>query len=117
MHGLDRHVLFFDYPSVGGEFQMVSDSLGTLGTFVSSATSKGLRNTSRIIIRQSSIGATRLNAADSLQLGLVSGGRELGADDIFSTHTMVAPPASLKFAGGVPTPVDILGDHLIGLQR
>ena len=32
---------------------------------------------------------------------------------IFPSHTMVASPASVHFAGGVPVPVDCGDDHMI----
>lgn len=53
------------------------------------------------------------NATDGLHLCYRAAGLKEGDEVIFPSHTMVASPASVVFAGGVPVPVDIGPDHLI----
>lgn len=53
------------------------------------------------------------NATDGLHIALRAAGLESGDEVIFPSHTMVASPASVHFAGGVPVPVDIGPDHMI----
>jgi dTDP-4-amino-4,6-dideoxygalactose transaminase len=53
------------------------------------------------------------NATDGLHLAFRAAGIQPGDEVIFPTHTMVAGPAAVHFAGGVPVPVDIGEDHLI----
>lgn len=53
------------------------------------------------------------NATDGLYFAFRAAGLEPGDEVIFPAHTMVASPASVHFAGGVPVPVDIGRDHMI----
>lgn len=53
------------------------------------------------------------NATDGLMLSFRAAGLQPGDEVIFPSHTMVASPASVHFAGGVPVPVDIGSDHMI----
>lgn len=53
------------------------------------------------------------NATDGLTIAFRAAGLAQGDEVIFPAHTMVASPASVHFAGGVPVPVDIGPDHLI----
>jgi dTDP-4-amino-4,6-dideoxygalactose transaminase len=53
------------------------------------------------------------NATDGLMFAWKAAGLEPGAEVIFPSHTMVASPASVAHAGGVPVPVECGRDHLI----
>ena len=53
------------------------------------------------------------NATDGLVMAWRAAGLHAGDEVIFPSHTMVASPASVAHAGGVPVPVDCGTDHLI----
>jgi dTDP-4-amino-4,6-dideoxygalactose transaminase len=53
------------------------------------------------------------NATDGLIIAWRAAGLARGDEVIFPSHTMVASPASVVHAGGVPVPVDCGPDHLI----
>lgn len=53
------------------------------------------------------------NATDALHMLVRIAGISKGDEVIFSSHTMVASPAAIHFAGGVPVPVECGSDHLI----
>lgn len=53
------------------------------------------------------------NATDGLHIAFRAAGLRPGDEVIFPAHTMVASPASVHFAGGVPVPVDIGPDHML----
>jgi len=53
------------------------------------------------------------NATDGLMFAWMASGLEPGVEVIFPSHTMVASPASVAHAGGVPVAVDCGPDHLI----
>jgi len=53
------------------------------------------------------------NATDGLVMAWRSAGLVAGDEVIFPSHTMVASPASIVHAGGIPVPVDCGDDHLI----
>jgi dTDP-4-amino-4,6-dideoxygalactose transaminase len=53
------------------------------------------------------------NATDGLVMAWRAAGLQPGDEVIFPSHTMVASPASVAHAGGVPVAVDCGADHLI----
>jgi dTDP-4-amino-4,6-dideoxygalactose transaminase len=53
------------------------------------------------------------NATDGLVMAWRAAGLRPGDEVIFPSHTMVASPASVAHAGGIPVPVDCGRDHLI----
>lgn len=53
------------------------------------------------------------NATDGLVMAWRAVGLKPGDEVIFPSHTMVASPASVAHAGGVPVPVDCGDDHMI----
>ena len=57
------------------------------------------------------------NATDGLYFAYKSAGLNPGDEVIFPSHTMVASPASVHFAGGVPVPVDIGPDHMLDASK
>jgi len=57
------------------------------------------------------------NATDGLILCWRAAGLKKGDEVLFPSHTMVASPASVHFAGGIPVPVDIGSDHLLDASQ
>jgi dTDP-4-amino-4,6-dideoxygalactose transaminase len=53
------------------------------------------------------------NATDGLHIGLRAAGIRPGDEVLLPAHTMIATPAAVHFAGGVPVPVDIGPDHMM----
>ncbi|MCA8997336.1 MAG: DegT/DnrJ/EryC1/StrS family aminotransferase [Planctomycetaceae bacterium] len=53
------------------------------------------------------------NATDALHFLVRAAGIGAGDEVIFCSHTMVASPASIYFAGATPVPVECGADHLI----
>lgn len=53
------------------------------------------------------------NATDGLHICFRAAGLQPGDEVIFPSHEMVAGPAAVHFAGGVPVPVDIGPDRLL----
>src|SRR3954463_6729886 len=53
------------------------------------------------------------NATDGLVMAWRAAGLRPGDEVIFPSHTMVASPAAVHFAGGTPVLVDIGPDHLV----
>lgn len=53
------------------------------------------------------------NATDGLVLAFRAVGLQPGEEVIFPSHEMVAGPAAVHYAGGVPVPVDIGADRLL----
>lgn len=53
------------------------------------------------------------NATDGLTFAFRAAGLEPGDEVIFPAHEMVAGPAAVHYAGGVPVPVDIGADRLL----
>jgi dTDP-4-amino-4,6-dideoxygalactose transaminase len=57
------------------------------------------------------------NATDGLYFAFIAAGLKPGDEVIFPAHTMVASPASVHFAGGVPVPIDIGSDHMMDVSK
>ena len=53
------------------------------------------------------------NATDGLHIALRAAGIQAGDEVLVPAHTMIATPAAVHFAGGVPVPVDIGPDHMM----
>jgi dTDP-4-amino-4,6-dideoxygalactose transaminase len=53
------------------------------------------------------------NATDGLHIAFRAAGLRQGDEVIFPAHTMVASPAAVHFAGGIPVPVDMGPDHML----
>ena len=56
------------------------------------------------------------NATDAMEIFLEAIGLNKGDEIIISSHTMLATASSIKFAGGIPVPVDIGDDNLISVE-
>ncbi len=57
------------------------------------------------------------NATDGITISFLAAGMKPGDEVIFPAHTMIASPAAVHFAGGVPVPVDIGPDHMLDARR
>lgn len=53
------------------------------------------------------------NGTDAIQIGLMAAGLKAGDEVLFPSHTMVATPAAIAMAGGVPVPVEMGPDHMM----
>ena len=113
---LVRDIPFFNYK---GAFRAIEDELMATcrdvvrrGAFI---LQRDLSDFERAIARY--IGVKHAfgvgNATDGLILAFRAAGLQEGDEVIFPSHTMVASPAAVHFAGGVPVPVDIGSDGLI----
>lgn len=111
-----REIPFFNYRGAFGSlgeplFEVIRDVVGR-GAFIMQ---KDLVEFEQAVAKF--LGAKHVfgvgNATDGLVLCLRAAGLKPGDEVIFPSHTMVASPASVHFAGGVPVPVDIGPDHLI----
>ena len=56
------------------------------------------------------------NATDAMEIFLEAIGLNKGDEIIISSHTMLATASAIKFAGGIPVPVDIGEDNLISSE-
>ncbi|MGV1004094.1 MAG: DegT/DnrJ/EryC1/StrS family aminotransferase [Candidatus Nanopelagicales bacterium] len=111
-----RAIPFFDYPAVyhrfASEFHAALEDVGSRGAFL------GQRDTAEFEAAIAEYTGVKhcvavTNATDGLQIAMMAGGLEQGAEVIISSHTMVATAESIHFAGGVPVPVGVGKDHLI----
>jgi dTDP-4-amino-4,6-dideoxygalactose transaminase len=57
------------------------------------------------------------NATDGLYFAFKAAGLQPRDEVIFPSHTMVAGPAAVHFAGGIPVPIDIGSDHLMDASK
>ncbi len=57
------------------------------------------------------------NATDGMEIFLQAIGIKPGDEIIISSHTMLATASAIKFAGGIPVPVDIGEDNLICVKQ
>ncbi|MCE9559699.1 MAG: DegT/DnrJ/EryC1/StrS family aminotransferase [Armatimonadetes bacterium] len=53
------------------------------------------------------------NGTDAIQIGLMAAGLKQGDEVLFPSHTMVATPAAIHMAGGIPVPVEMGPDHMM----
>ncbi|HJN13329.1 MAG TPA: DegT/DnrJ/EryC1/StrS family aminotransferase, partial [Pirellulaceae bacterium] len=112
----DRKVPFFNYPDVylSDENSLLSimQDVCKRGAFIMQ---KDLREFEQNVA--SYVGVKHVvglaNATDALHLAVRAAGIGPSDEVIFSSHTMVATPAAVHFAGATPIPVDCGSDHLI----
>lgn len=116
MHSESHSVPFFNYPEV---FVSEEESLmsifcdvGRRGAYIMQT---DLEEFERAVAEY--VGAKHVlgmaNATDALHLAVRAAGIGPGDEVIFASHTMVATPASVHFAGATPVPVECGADHLI----
>ncbi len=114
-----RTVPFFNYPSVfkSDEEAILSivQEVGRRGAYIMQ---KDLADFEQSVAQY--VGSKYVlglaNATDALHFAVRAAGIGPGDEVIFCSHTMVATPAAVHFAGATPVPVDCGDDHLIDPQ-
>ncbi len=111
-----RNVPFFDYPQVylrdKENLLRVFDDVCSRGAFILQKDKTEFEiNLSKFVKSSYSIGVG--NATDGLEICCLAMKLKPGDEIICSSHTMIATASSIKFAGGIPVPVDIGQDGLI----
>lgn len=111
-----RSVPFFDYKAAFAareeEFLTVFRDVIRRGAFIQQKDLEGFeRHLAEYLGVRHAIGVG--NATDGLTIAWLASGLRPREEVIFPSHTMVASPASVVHAGGIPVPVDCGGDHLI----
>lgn len=114
-----RKIPFFDYPKLWVDdrekYLSILDHEASSGGFI---LQKALSNFELELAKFSgvnySVGVG--NATDGMEIFLEAIGLKKGDEIIISSHTMLATASAIKFAGGVPVPVDIGEDNLINIE-
>jgi len=109
-------VPFFNYPHVftadEDELVRVIQDVGRRGAFIMQKDLVAFeRKIAEYVAAKHVLGMA--NATDALHFAVRAAGIGPGDEVIFSSHTMVATPASAYFAGATPVPVECGPDHLI----
>jgi dTDP-4-amino-4,6-dideoxygalactose transaminase len=116
MKTASRIVPFFRYPSVFTSHEAAILSLvaevGRRGAFILQRDLEEFeQQIAEYVGARHAVGLA--NATDALHFAVRAAGIGPGDEVIFSSHTMVATPAAVHFAGATPVPVDCGRDHLI----
>jgi dTDP-4-amino-4,6-dideoxygalactose transaminase len=112
-------VPFFEYPRLWSddreEFLSIIDNVSSSGGFIlQKAVSNFESELANYAGSNYAVGVG--NATDGMEIFLEAIGLNPGDEIIISSHTMLATASAIKFAGGVPIPVDIGEDNLICTQ-
>ena len=113
---MKKIVPFFEYPRLWLDDRKnileIIDKVASSGAFI---LQKELANFEENLAKYSgsnfAVGVG--NATDGMEIFLQAIGIKPGDEIIISSHTMLATASAIKFAGGVPVPVDIGFDNLI----
>ena len=113
---MTRKIPFFEYPRLWTdskqEYISIFDHVASSGGFI---LQKDLADFETELAKYTgvnySVGVG--NATDAMEIFLEAIGLNKGDEIIISSHTMLATASAIKFAGGVPVPVDIGEDNLI----
>ena len=111
-----RSVPFFNYPDVftSAEYELMAviQDVARRGAFILQRDLEEFEQSIAAYVgAKHAIGLA--NATDALHLAVRAAGIGPGDEVIFSSHTMVATPAAVHFAGATPVPVECGPDHLI----
>ena len=114
-----RSIPFFDYKRIYSDYKddllKIFDDVCNRGAYILQDDLEQFENSlSKFSGSKFAIGVN--NATDALQIALVNGGIEEGDEVIISSHTMIATASAIKFAGGIPVPVEVGNDLLIDYQ-
>jgi len=109
-------VPFFEYPRLWSDdrknFLSIIDNISSSGGFIlQKAVSDFELELANYAGSNFSVGVG--NATDAMEIFLEAIGLNKGDEIIISSHTMLATASAIKFAGGIPVPVDIGDDNLI----
>lgn len=111
-----REVPFFNYRMAFAKdreayIQLFSDVLDR-GAFIMQSDVRDFEeNLARYVGVKHAIGLG--NCTDALLVAVRCAGIEPGDEVIFPSHTMVASPTAIHYAGAIPVPVDCGDDHMI----
>ena len=116
---MSAKVPFFEYPRLWSdnkeELLSVIDNVSSSGGFI---LQKAVSNFEQELAKYAgcnfAVGVG--NATDGMEIFLEAIGINPGDEIIISSHTMLATASAIKFAGGIPIPVDIGKDFLISTQ-
>jgi len=116
---IKKKVPFFEYPRLWlddrQELLSIIDNVSSTGGFIlQKAVSEFESELSNFTDSNFSVGVG--NATDGMEIFLEAIGIKPGDEIIISSHTMLATASAIKVAGGIPIPVDIGDDNLIGIQ-
>lgn len=111
-----RSVPFFNYPSVfKNDEEAIVDIVRAVGNRGAYIMQSDLEQFEKAVAEY--VGSKYVigmaNATDALHFAVRAAGIGPGDEVIFSSHTMVATPAAIHFAGATPVPVECGADHLI----
>ncbi len=114
------NVPFFDYPRLWSDNRTdllsIIDNVSSTGGFIlQQAVSDFEAELANYTSVNHSVGVG--NATDGMEIFLEAIGISAGDEIIISSHTMLATASAIKLSGGVPVPVDIGDDNLIGIQE
>lgn len=112
-------VPFFEYPRLWSdhkkEYLAIIDNVASIGGFILQEALKEFElELAKYTNSNYAVGVG--NATDGMEIFLEAIGINKGDEIIISSHTMLATASAIKFAGGVPIPVDIGEDNLISVE-
>lgn len=111
-----RSVPFFNYPKAfapyEAEFMSAFRDIMARGAFILQKDLVDFENNLATYLNVKHVIGVA-NATDALVLAWKAAGLPAGAEVIFPSHTMVASPAAVVMAGGVPVPADMGDDGLL----
>ena len=116
---MTKKVPFFEYPRLWTDYKesyiSIFDRVASSGGFI---LQKDLSDFEIELAKYSganyAVGVG--NATDAMEIFLEAIGLNKGDEIIISSHTMLATASAIKFAGGIPVPVDIGEDNLISSE-
>ena len=113
---MKKKIPFFEYPRLWLDdrknFLEIIDKVASSGAFILQKELANFEeNLSKYAGSNFAVGVG--NATDGMEIFLQAIGIKPGDEIIISSHTMLATASAIKFAGGVPVPVDIGFDNLI----
>ncbi|MBA5249976.1 Pleiotropic regulatory protein [hydrothermal vent metagenome] len=116
---LTRSVPFFEYPRLWSDDRekllSIIDTVSSTGGFILQKANVDFETElAKYTGSNYTVGVG--NATDGMEIFLEAIGINPGDEVIISSHTMLATAGAIKVAGGVPIPVDIGVDNLIGIQ-
>ena len=113
---MSKKIPFVDYPKLWTNYRedliSIIDRVASSGGFIMQEELRNFENElAKFVGANYSVGVG--NATDAMEIFLEAIGINKGDEIIISSHTMLATASAIKFAGGIPVPVDIGQDNLI----
>ena len=114
-----KNVPFFEYPRLWSDdredFLSIIDNISSTGGFILQTAVSDFESELADLVGMNYSGGV-VNATDGMEIFLEAIGLNPGDEIIISSHTMLATASAIKVAGGIPIPVDIGDDNLIGIS-